>query len=210
MDPAKEYCFFTLQGSDVQVEESQQVRSPLTEKIAADPFPKSPLAYKYNSDTVMSSPILPPLKFNSGLLAPHSLVAPYLDDDDDDDAESVASVPDDDDADYSDEEVLGYNNNDIDFLDNPILQRYGDQKTYGYKSSTSLSRGRGSSVNRGLFKENLRIEVPESLRRYTDGELGTRRYAQKDTTPSGGGSELRKRVLLCNLQVGIDVLCYCD
>ncbi|KAE8075472.1 hypothetical protein FH972_014188 [Carpinus fangiana] len=184
------------QGSDLQVEESQQVRSPLTEKIAADPFPKSPLAYKYNSDTVMSSPSLPPLKFNSGFLAPHSLVTPYLDDD----AESVASVPDDDEADYSDEEVLGSNNNDIDFLDNPILQRYGEEQIYGYKSIPSLSRGRGSSVNRGLFMENLRIEVPESLRRYTDGELSTRRYAQKDTTPCGGGSALRKRVLLCNLQ----------
>jgi hypothetical protein len=188
------------------VEESQQVRSPLTEKISADPFPKSPLAYKYNCDTVMSSPSLPPLKFNSGFLAPHSLVTPYLDDD----AESVASVPDDDEADYSDEEVLGSNNNDIDFLDNPILQRYGEEQIYGYKSIPSLSRGRGSSVNRGLFMENLRIEVPESLRRYTDGELRTRRYAQKDTTPCGGGSELRKRVLLCNLQVGIGVLCYCD
>ncbi|KAG2719653.1 hypothetical protein I3843_03G262600 [Carya illinoinensis] len=185
------------QGSDLHVEEPPPFRSPLTEKIALDPFPKSPLAYSYDGDSFVPVNILPPLKFQSCLLTTHSLVAPCLEEEDD---ESVASVADDDYTNYSEEEALGSNDDDIDFLDKPILQCYGDeQEITGHKPITSLSRGRVSSVNKVLSKENLRIEVSENFRRYTDGESGTRRSAQKDATLRDGGSEPRKRIQLCNL-----------
>ncbi|KAF5482667.1 hypothetical protein F2P56_003217 [Juglans regia] len=185
------------QGSDLQEEEPPPFRSPLTEKIALDTFPKSPLAYSYDGDSFVPVSILPPLKFQSCLLTTHSLVAPCLDEEDD---ESVASVADDDYNNYSEEEALGSNDHDIDFLDKPILHCYGDeQEITGHKPSTSLSRGRVSSVNKVLSKENLRIEVSENVRRYTDGQSGTRRSAQKDATLKDGGSEPRKRIQLCNL-----------
>jgi hypothetical protein len=185
---------FELQGSDLQVEEPPPVRSPLTEKIGYDPFPKSPLSHKYNADPLLSSHVLPPLKFHPGLLPPLSLVTPCLDHDED---ESVASVPDDEDTNYSDEEV--------DFLDKPTLQSCAEEEIFGYtyNSTTRFSRTHGSSLNTaGMSKEKLKIEVPENFRRYTtDGELGNRRYA-----PSGGGSDLHKRVLRFNLHVGLDLL----
>ena len=193
-----------FQGSDLEVEEPPLVRSPLTEKIGCDPFPKSPLSHRsFNGETFMSPHVLPPLKFHCGLLAPHSLVTPCLDDDDE--YESVASAPDEEDTNYSDSEE------EVDFLDKPILQCYNDEEIFGYpyKSSTNFSRAHGSSLNKGgLSKEKLKIEVPENFRRYTtDGELGTRKCAQKGSTtaPSGGGAELHKRVLF-NLHVGLDVL----
>ena len=186
------------------MEEPPLVRSPLTEKIGCDPFPKSPLSHRsFNGETFMSPHVLPPLKFHCGLLAPHCLVTPCLDDDDE--YESVASAPDEEDTNYSDSEE------EVDFLDKPILQCYNDEEIFGYpyKSSTNFSRAHGSSLNKGgLSKEKLKIEVPENFRRYTtDGELGTRKCAQKGSTtaPSGGGAELHKRVLF-NLHVGLDVL----
>ncbi|GMY09592.1 hypothetical protein FCV25MIE_04831 [Fagus crenata] len=174
------------QGSDLQVEEPPPVRSPLTEKIGYDPFPKSPLSHKYNADPLLSSHVLPPLKFHPGLLPPLGLVTPCLDHDED---ESVASVPDDEDTNYSDEEV--------DFLDKPTLQSCAEEEIFGYtyNSTTRFSRTHGSLNTAGMSKEKLKIEVPENFRRYTtDGELGNRRCA-----PSGGGSDLHKRVLRFNL-----------
>lgn len=181
------------------MEEPPPIRSPLTEKIALDPFPKSPLAHSYDGDTYLPINTLPPLKFHSGLLTTHGLVAPCLDEEDD---ESVASVADDDYINYSEGEALGSNDDDIDFLIKPILQFCGDeQEITGYKPSTSLSRGRVSSVNKVLSKGNLSIEVSENVRRYTDGESG----AQKEATLRDGGSKPRKRIQLCNLHVGFDV-----
>ncbi|KAM3684561.1 hypothetical protein ACJW31_11G053000 [Castanea mollissima] len=180
------------QGSDLQVEEPPLVRSPLSEKIGCDPFPKSPLSHRSFNGSSLTH-VLPPLKFHCGLLAPHSLVTPCLDDDDE--YESVASAPDEEDTNYSDSEE------EVDFLDKPILQCYNDDEIFGYtyKSSTNFSRAHGSSLNKGgLSKEKLKIEVPENFRRYTtDGELGTRKCAQKGSTtaPIGGGTELHRRVL---------------
>lgn len=196
-------CLINLQGSDLQVEEPPPVRSPLTEKIARNSFPKSAQAYKYDGDTYVSSHILPPLKFQSALLGTHSLIAPCLDDEDDD--ESVASVPDEDDAEYSAEEELGSCNNGLDFLEQPILHCYGEEEIFDYGSNKCLSKGSGSSVKRGFSKETLRIEVPENFRRYTDGGLGTRKCAQRNATQSCVVSELLKGVLLCNVHVGVNV-----
>ncbi|KAB2610758.1 hypothetical protein D8674_018790 [Pyrus ussuriensis x Pyrus communis] len=89
------------QGSEIEALEQQQqspqaVRSPLAEKLTSDAYPISPLRFGTNSGG--GGPVLPPLKFHTGLLAPHSLVAPCLssdtDNDYDDGRESAASVSD--------------------------------------------------------------------------------------------------------------------
>ncbi|KAM1095000.1 hypothetical protein ACFX2B_009804 [Malus domestica] len=66
-----------LKGSEIEALEQQQqspqaVRSPLAEKLSSDAYPISPLHLGTNS--YGGGPALPPLKFHSGLLAPHNLV----------------------------------------------------------------------------------------------------------------------------------------
>ncbi|KAJ7964639.1 Pesticidal crystal cry8Ba protein [Quillaja saponaria] len=182
------------QGSDVKVEEPC-IRSPLTEKITLDPFPQSPVAYNVNGRT--SSHDLPPLKFHSGLLSPQvpgGLVAPRLDDSDGDNDESLASAPDDEDGNYSDEEGLGPH--EFESLEKSISQCYNEEELFGYQFSKFIkSERRNVNLKRGLLNENLKIEVPENFRRFTDGEFGFRKCAQKNLTP-GGSNQLRKRAHL--------------
>ncbi|KAJ4730295.1 Pesticidal crystal cry8Ba protein [Melia azedarach] len=168
-----------------------RIRSPLAEKLPHDPFPGSPLLY--NDNTSLLSPHgLPPLKFHSGLLQPHSVLAPRLydgeDDDDVEEDESVASVSSNMDVDNFEEE---------DLLDKAGEELYNEDKgeMFGYKSCNI-------KLNRGLLN-NLKIEVPESNRRFTDGDLGFKKVSQKILTPSGGSnisSQLRERVQLRNAQ----------
>lgn len=141
----------------------------------------------------MSPHSLPPLKFHAGLIQPHSLLAPRLGDSEDDEGnnyvdESVASVSDDMDLTYSDEddEHLRYCN------------EAEEEETFGYKSSNT-------KLNRGLLN-SLKIEVPESNQRFTDGDLGIQKSSHKTLTPSAGSSIsslLRERVQLRNAQVRI-------
>lgn len=141
----------------------------------------------------MSPHSLPPLKFHAGLIQPHSLLAPRLGDSEDDEGnnyvdESVASVSDDMDLTYSDEddEHLRYCN------------EAEEKETFGYKSSNT-------KLNRGLLN-SLKIEVPESNKRFTDGDLGIQKSSHKTLTPSAGSSIsslLRERVQRRNAQVRI-------
>ena len=105
------FFLYCSQGkeAEVVVEEEPRIRSPLTEKIS---IPKSPIRYKSNG---LISPVLPPLKFHSGLLAPrsHTFVASSGFNDGESDESVVDSVLDgDDDESFSDddEEVFGSNN----------------------------------------------------------------------------------------------------
>ncbi|XP_010036107.1 uncharacterized protein LOC104425188 isoform X1 [Eucalyptus grandis] len=181
------------QGSDVG---EAPARSPLTEKLpGVDPFPKSPLGFSGNS--YMSTHSLPPLKFHSGLLTPHSIVAPPLgkgSDDDDDwgsDEESVASVPEDMDCSYTDEE---------DDSSKPVLRRYDEEQVFGHMPPTRAKSGTGRPLNRGSAMEDLQIEVPGTCRRHTsDGGLGMRTCAPSGLTSAPVSSHLlRERVLRRN------------
>lgn len=188
-------------GSDAKAENQRQQaspRSPLAEKFGPDQFPKSPLPLSGNS-SFSASHGLPPLKFHSGLLSPHGLmVLNSVDDEEeiDNDEESVVSVSD---STYSYEDVLGS----ID--SKPTVPYLEDDEIFGHRSSSSAvgHKGRyGSSLNRGLLHESLRVEVPENFRTLTGGELGIRKNVQKSSTPCGS-SEIQKRIHLSNVHVGI-------
>ncbi|KAA8531871.1 hypothetical protein F0562_006412 [Nyssa sinensis] len=123
-------------------------------------------------------------------------------DGDEDDDESVASVPDELGGNYSEEEGSRYR--DIDFLEKPVEQGYNEE-LFGLKSNKNLnqstvfgSEGRFElTLNRGLSKESLRIEVPENVRRFTDGGLGFGGNVQRNGI-SGGSCRLREKVQLNN------------
>ncbi|XVF31964.1 hypothetical protein REPUB_Repub17cG0040800 [Reevesia pubescens] len=157
-----------------ETDQEPRIRSPLTEKLSPqDSFPKSPLIY--NTATLLSPHILPPpLKFRSGLLGPHCVIAPHLDDDDGDgnDEESVASVSDD----------TGNGN-------------FSDEEEVFERANCS------SKLSRGFSKQNLKVELPDTNRRFTDGDSGIRDFAKKNFTSAGigGGSfGLRERVQVHN------------
>ncbi|KAI5662135.1 hypothetical protein M9H77_21458 [Catharanthus roseus] len=160
------------QGSNV---EQSQLRSPLSEKFEHRyPIPRSPLA----SISGGSHP-LPPLKFHSGLLAPHNPVSlsldnsneDYYDDDEnyesDGDSGSVASV----------NHELDENCSDEDPLNESILDGFHEEML-NLKANAHSNQGRGTSMNirhasilnKGLLKENLRIEVPVNSRRFVGSE----------------------------------------
>ncbi|GLT49920.1 hypothetical protein SLA2020_234460 [Shorea laevis] len=161
----------------VKQQEREPVRSPLMEKLSPhEQFPMSPLAYK--SRSYLSPHALPPLRFHSGLFAPQSLMTPCLDDDDD---ESIGSISDEVGGSYN---FSGVDEKEIDisgprsdgFLDIPN----STGEVFAPKPSTKL--------NRWFSKENLRIEMPDSNRRLTDGGLGIRKFAPENLTPRVGGS----------------------
>ncbi|KAH9793921.1 Portal protein [Citrus sinensis] len=184
------------------VDGEPRIRSPLTERLSHDPFPKSPLIFNNNNSnapSLLSPHSLPPLKFHSGLLK--SVLTPRLDDaedcddnenDNDNEEESVDSVSSNMDVSYSEEE-------EEDLFDKASEGMYNDDKgeTFGYKS------GNYAKLNRGFFND-LKIEVPESNRRFTDGDLGFNKFSKKILTPSSGSSSisshLRERVQLRNAQ----------
>ncbi|KAL6330362.1 hypothetical protein AAG906_040290 [Vitis piasezkii] len=144
------------QGSDL---EEKHVRSPLTEKLACDAFPKSPLSY--NTNGYASPHVLPPLKFRSGFLGPHSTVTLGLDDHtEEEEEESVASAPDDTDGNYSEvseEEELELEKPFAPFYDEEIFHSLSRRNLNPSALNRSDHRN-VSSINRGVSKENLRIE----------------------------------------------------
>lgn len=208
-----------LQGSDA--EESQpKVRSPLSPlsaeqlsppPLAENPFPKSPLFY--NS----SSYILPPLKFHSGLLTPHSIVSPCLqnkddgEDDDEEDNESVASV-----SDYvsgrrnytEEDDFENTGPSDFDYLEMPVMQSYqeeDEEEIFGVPRNRPTAK---TKLNRGVLKEDLKIELPCHFRRLksttqADGDLGFRKLGthKKNSMGPGGSFSLRERAQIRNAQL---------
>ncbi|XP_070037538.1 uncharacterized protein [Nicotiana tomentosiformis] len=164
------------QGTEVK--QSCNARSPLSEKFD-DRYliPRSPLAtYTPNSH------ILPPLKFHSGLLKPHNTVKTlsidsneddYDYDFDGDESESVASASDELDGHYSEQETLSTNGCEV--------------------KGVGLSNRHGSTLNRGILQENLRIEVPENgIRRFNEQEFMGSEH--KATPLSSVPSYLRDKV----------------
>lgn len=186
----------------------------MTDKLSlVDPFPKSPLLY--NPNTISSSHLLPPLKFHTGLLTPHSVVGSSLNyqhhHHDDDYNESVASVSDYASGNLSEEEEkeedgVGLADIDIDYLEKPVMQCYKEEEEeemFGPRRP-----GPRTKLNRGLLKEDLKIEVPDNFRRFTtDGELGFRKSAFKNSTAPGGSFSLRERVQMHNAHVVFN-LCF--
>ncbi|XXG63082.1 hypothetical protein AAC387_Pa05g1348 [Persea americana] len=153
------------QGSDVP----NEARSPLANKLS--PNTNLQPTMLHNSKNYLSPKAMPPLKFYSGFLGPHSGVGVGSEEDD----ESVASVPDDIDAIYSGEE--GSESSDSDMFHKPITQNC-DEEVLGAKSSINYGYRHVSSVIRDASKENLRIEVPAYVRRHTGGHLDSRGYVE--------------------------------
>ncbi|KAL5981322.1 hypothetical protein ACLOJK_015377 [Asimina triloba] len=140
--------------------EVNQPRSPLAEKSTVDS--PSELRLYCDSRTYLSPRVLPPLRYSSGLLRHDNQGRVAFEDDD----ESVASAPDDVDANYSSEEdALGSSDSDLFEKQNS----HKDDELFGIKSSTNNRQK--SSLNRGITKENLRIEVPVNARRSIKGNL---------------------------------------
>ncbi|XP_061344092.1 uncharacterized protein LOC133290055 [Gastrolobium bilobum] len=161
-----------------QAKEESPIKSPLTEKITSDPFPRSPLLSSGNS---LNSSVLPPLKFHSALLAPRNLAFGFGDHGGDSD-ESMASSPEHGNFSEEEEEVSGPNN--LDYSDRPIAQCYDEEQLFGCK--LVKPEGHNGILKRGLANENLTIQVPNCVRRFTDGELGFKKCVQKKLTPCGG------------------------
>ncbi|XP_047333688.1 uncharacterized protein LOC124937465 [Impatiens glandulifera] len=148
-------------------EQASVIRSPLSEKMS--PIPRSPLSGGYGGSNYTSSPVLPPLKFHSGLLDPRNIVPLNLDrygdesDEDSLDDESVASVPDNFSGNYSEDDCLRFSDS-----------NYQEQQPAEDFYKKEILRGPDvSCLNRGPLKGDLKIEVPENYRRFTtDGGLG--------------------------------------
>lgn len=185
--------------------EEAEVRSPLAERLSSERIPKSPIRFGGKG---LSSPVLPPLKFHSGLLTPHShafgISSSLLDESEE---ESFDSVSEGEDGNFSDGEVSVSNT--VDYVERPISisQCYDEEELFGVKGLKLKPKleERNGILKSGLLNENLSIEVPGSVaRRFTDGQLGYKRCAQnqKNLTPIGGGSRLLKQVHLRNANNG--------
>lgn len=178
----------------------------MTEKLACDAFPKSPLSYSING--YASPHVLPPLKFRSGFLGPHSTVNLGIDDHTED--ESVASAPDDTDENYSEiseEEEFG--------PEKPFAPLY-DEELFHSQSRRNLNPGAlnrsdhriVSSINRGQSKENLKIEVPKDCTRFADGVLRTKEGVRPNSAPHRC-SQTDEQVQQYSAHVGIVVALCC-
>ncbi|CAN8265714.1 unnamed protein product [Cochlearia groenlandica] len=144
-------------------------RSPLCENLSPSTFQRSSL--KWNSVQLSPKLVTPTL---------HNDDNAQNKDDDDDEEMSISSVSD------AEEEDNGLFS-DYDLEDEEavkIEKRYDEEEeeVFGHKPSLKLNRGM-------LENKNLRIEVPLGNRRVTDGELGLRKLALKNSTP---GSYLRE------------------
>ncbi|XXG72373.1 hypothetical protein AAC387_Pa07g1485 [Persea americana] len=126
-----------LEGSDQCSDVPNEAWSPLTNKLS--PNTNLQPTMLHNSKNYLSPKAMPPLKFYSGFLGPHSGVGVGSEDDD----ESVASVPDDIDASYSGEE--GSESSDSDMFHKPITQNC-DEEVFGAKSSINYGYRHVSSV----------------------------------------------------------------
>ncbi|XP_020234326.1 uncharacterized protein LOC109814331 isoform X2 [Cajanus cajan] len=154
------------QGSRLQLEEEPSppsiIRSPLVEKISCQRFPRSPLSTTANA---LSSPNLPPLKFHSALLQPRNLAFGFGDADDDSDQTMEDA--------FSDDEVLSAPNN-LHFSD--------EEQLFGCKPKPP-----SGILKTCLANQNLTIQVPGSVRRFTDGGVGFNKCVQRKLTPTPGG-----------------------
>lgn len=186
----------TTQGSKSQVlqVEEPRIRSPLAEKPTFPP--RSPLLSSGNS---LKSPILPPPKLlHSALLTPRNLAFGYDGDSVSDDDESVANFSDDDEEQVSQSDSAP--NNNLDYLDTPVahhhIHDYDEEQLFGAKPKST-----NGILKKGLASENLTIQVPNSVRRFTDGELGFKKCVQNKLTPDHGtgGVQLQKQIHLRNL-----------
>ncbi|KAK3184605.1 hypothetical protein Dsin_031891 [Dipteronia sinensis] len=126
----------------------------------------------------MSPHGLPPLKFYTGFLKPHSVLAPRLDQnvdyEDEDGNESVASVSDNMDTNSDNEE--DYDDNDdlrssgVDFSEKNPVERIFYSEEEEDEEVLDYNNGCGIKLNKGLMN-NLKIEVPNcGNRRFTDGD----------------------------------------
>ncbi|KAK4398224.1 hypothetical protein Sango_1297900 [Sesamum angolense] len=82
----------------------------------------------------------------------------------DDESESVGSAPDE----------VSRNHSDDDMVDRPVIRGFEEDMLYVNSSKNLNDRKHVSTINRGPLKEDLRVEVPGSVRRFTDGEWGSR------------------------------------
>lgn len=153
----------------------------------------------------MTTHVLPPLKFHSGLLGPRYPVTLSVDSNDeeeeDEDDESVASAPGDSGGtdsgwNYSEEEGLRYS--DVEYLEKPVENRC-DKEVFGSEVSANLNH-KASSLNKGVLEERLRVEVPGNYRRFTDGALGFGGGAHRSVV-AGGSCRLRETVQSNNAYV---------
>ncbi|GAB4859291.1 hypothetical protein Ancab_010753 [Ancistrocladus abbreviatus] len=165
-------------------------RHSSVEKFGYDQVPKSPLLH--SSGNYMSPKALPPLRFHSSLLGPHRIST--LDDDSyshesgyDDDDESVASAPDyGRNSEVAEEEVS--ESNSTYGLEKPTAHGY-DEEIVGLQANRTRHTNMraethfGSSINRELSKANLKVEVPDSIRRFSDYGIweNSRQYRVSDS-----------------------------
>ncbi|CAN0927268.1 hypothetical protein LINGRAHAP2_LOCUS35800 [Linum grandiflorum] len=206
------------QGRTVPVDGSlQRVRSPLSPltetRSPIGLFPKSPVPRSPHLYSSASSQLLPPLKFSScGLLTPRTLV-PTSFSDEQDDSESVGSVSDytagnfsvygGEEEDEEGEEVGSVA--DVDYLEKSARRCYDDDADMVFVERPKRK------LNRGLLKEDLKIELPggssgSGLRRFTtDGELGARRTVDFNGSNSSGNYSVRERVHLQNSRFASNV-----
>ncbi|KAL2666232.1 hypothetical protein GLYMA_02G309200v4 [Glycine max] len=169
----------TLQGSKPPLD----VADKLT-----DPFPPSPL---FSTANTLNSPLLPPFKFHPALLQPRNLAFA---------TGGYGAGPDDsyesmDDANFSDEELSAPNN--LDFSDSPTPHNYDEEQLFPCK-------GRREILKTGLADQSLTIQVPNTVRRFTDGEMGFNKCLQRNLTPAGtAGVQLQKQFHLRNDTLGL-------
>ncbi|XP_027940436.1 uncharacterized protein LOC114194437 isoform X1 [Vigna unguiculata] len=169
------------------------IRSPLAEKIStSDRFPRSPILSSANA---LNSPVLPPLKFHSALLQPRNLAFGYGDHHADNDSD--VSMEDD----FSDEELSAPSN--LDYSDSPIPHNYDEEQLFGSKPQ---GQGRCGILKTGLANQNLTIQVPCSVRRFTDGEVGFNKCVQRKLTPVGGAVQFQKKVRPRNVKCPDDAV----
>ncbi|KAL3036198.1 hypothetical protein AAZX31_02G291000 [Glycine max] len=153
-----------------------------------DPFPPSPL---FSTANTLNSPLLPPFKFHPALLQPRNLAFA---------TGGYGAGPDDsyesmDDANFSDEELSAPNN--LDFSDSPTPHNYDEEQLFPCK-------GRREILKTGLADQSLTIQVPNTVRRFTDGEMGFNKCLQRNLTPAGtAGVQLQKQFHLRNDTLGL-------
>uniref|UniRef100_A0A7N0VD54 Uncharacterized protein n=1 Tax=Kalanchoe fedtschenkoi TaxID=63787 RepID=A0A7N0VD54_KALFE len=164
-----------------QGSEEKKPQSPPSDKVTYSSLPRSPLSGHMSN--LLSPHVLPPLKFHSSLLTPRGIVSPLnVPHDDYENVEcagSTASVTDGTDESYS-EEYSGSDTLKITDEVNSDSNMVGGENMSGGGHSSLESR-HCTSINRGLLQENLRIQVPHSMKRCAEGQLTG--YSQMECTP---------------------------
>lgn len=155
------------------------------ENFAQDQILRSP-SFLRGCSNYASPHALPPLKFHSGLLGPHTvssfgLYDEHSDDDDDDGDgnesefeanESIASAPDETDDNYSETSV-------------EETSRYGANYAKGHQIRSVGHQE--SLLNRGLSTMNLKVEIPRSIRSLNHLGLSAS-STEQFMTPTGDGN----------------------